>query len=97
MDTDSIFVPPEQAQEIVDLTVMNLIEKGVVDNKDFVRTESFSLRLRPTGARKVTEEFNSVMNHKTRSNTGKRTVLGICPVVEGKGVKPSACWKEEND
>ncbi|WP_445476358.1 CRISPR-associated endonuclease Cas1 [Methanococcoides methylutens] len=49
---------------IVDLTVMNLIEKGAMDNKDFVRTESFSLRLRPTGARKVTEEFNSIMNGK---------------------------------
>ncbi|KGK98714.1 CRISPR-associated protein Cas1 [Methanococcoides methylutens] len=49
---------------IVDLAVMNLIEKGAMDNKDFVRTESFSLRLRPTGARKVTEEFNSVMNGK---------------------------------
>ncbi|SES84820.1 CRISPR-associated protein, Cas1 family [Methanococcoides vulcani] len=49
---------------IVDLAVMNLIEKGAMDNKDFVRTESFSLRLRPTGARKVTEEFNSVMNSK---------------------------------
>ncbi|WP_135604826.1 CRISPR-associated endonuclease Cas1 [Methanococcoides sp. NM1] len=49
---------------IVDLAVMNLIEKGVMDNKDFIRTESFSLRLRPSGARKVTEEFNSVMNSK---------------------------------
>ncbi|ABE51535.1 CRISPR-associated endonuclease Cas1 [Methanococcoides burtonii] len=49
---------------IVDLTVMNLIEKGIMDSKDFIRTESFSLRLRPTGARKVTEEFNSVMNGK---------------------------------
>jgi CRISPR-associated protein Cas1 len=49
---------------IVDLAVMNLIEKGVMDSKDFIRTENFSLRLRPTGARKVTAEFNSVMNGK---------------------------------
>ncbi|MCM1987488.1 CRISPR-associated endonuclease Cas1 [Methanococcoides seepicolus] len=49
---------------IVDIAVMNLIEKGVMDSKDFIRTESFSLRLRPTGARKLTEEFNSVMNGK---------------------------------
>ena len=33
-----------------------------MDKKDFSRTESYSLRLRPTGARKVTEEFNSVIN-----------------------------------
>jgi CRISPR-associated protein Cas1 len=43
---------------------MNLIEKGAMDNKDFVRTESFSLRLRPTGARKVTAEFNTMRNGK---------------------------------
>ncbi len=48
---------------IVDLAVMNLIEKGAMDSKDFIRTESFSLRLRPSG-RKVTEEFNSLMNGK---------------------------------
>jgi len=35
-----------------------------MDSKDFVRTESFSLRLRPSGARKVTEEFNYVLNGK---------------------------------
>lgn len=35
---------------------MKLIEKDVMDNKDFVRTESFSLRLKPTGARKVTAD-----------------------------------------
>ncbi|MDR6223327.1 CRISPR-associated endonuclease Cas1 [Methanococcoides alaskense] len=49
---------------IVDLAVMNLIEKGVMDSKDFIRTESFSLRLKPTGARKVIEEFNFMMNSK---------------------------------
>ena len=49
---------------IVDLTAMNLIEKGAMESKDFIRTESFSLRLKPTGARNVTEEFNSVMNGK---------------------------------
>ncbi|NPE30342.1 CRISPR-associated endonuclease Cas1 [Methanococcoides sp. SA1] len=49
---------------IVDLVVINLIEKGVMDSKDFIRTESFSLRLRPTGARKLTAEFNNIMNSK---------------------------------
>ncbi|NPE29829.1 CRISPR-associated endonuclease Cas1 [Methanococcoides sp. SA1] len=63
---------------VVDLTVMNLIEKGVMDSKDFIRTESFSLRLRPTGARKVTEEFNSVMNGKVeyrKKNTSWGSVI----------------------
>jgi CRISPR-associated protein Cas1 len=33
-------------------------------NKDLVRTLSFLLMLRPTGGRKVHEEFNAVMNGK---------------------------------
>ncbi|ABE51555.1 CRISPR-associated endonuclease Cas1 [Methanococcoides burtonii] len=63
---------------IVDLAVMNLIEKGVMNNKDFIRTESFSLRLRPTGARKVTEEFNAMMNGKVeyrKKNSSWSSVL----------------------
>jgi CRISPR-associated protein Cas1 len=36
-----------------------------MDNKDFIRTESYSLRLKPSGAKKVTEEFNKWMNKKT--------------------------------
>ncbi|MDA0525773.1 hypothetical protein [Methanococcoides alaskense] len=51
---------------------MNLIEKGVMDSKDFIRTESFSLRLRPTGARKVTDEFNSLMNSKVEYRKKKK-------------------------
>ena len=35
-----------------------------MDKKDFIRTENYSLRLRPSGARKVTAEFNSVINGK---------------------------------
>ncbi len=35
-----------------------------MDKKDFIRTESYSLRLKPSGAKKVTEEFNKWMNKK---------------------------------
>jgi len=45
---------------------LNLIEKDSMGSKDFVRTENFSLRLKPTGARKVTAEFNSMLNSKTK-------------------------------
>ncbi|WP_292462316.1 CRISPR-associated protein Cas1 [Methanolobus sp.] len=35
-----------------------------MNNKDFIRTESYSLRLKPSGAKKVTEEFNKWMKKK---------------------------------
>jgi CRISPR-associated protein Cas1 len=49
---------------LVDLSVISLIESGKIENKDFIRTESYSLRLKPSGAKKVTEEFNNWMNKK---------------------------------
>ncbi|WP_406669951.1 CRISPR-associated endonuclease Cas1 [Methanolobus sp. ZRKC4] len=49
---------------LVDLSVINLIESGKMENKDFIRTESYALRLKPSGAKKVTEEFNNWMNKK---------------------------------
>jgi CRISPR-associated protein Cas1 len=49
---------------LVDLAVISLIESGKMENTDFIRTESYSLRLKPSGAKKVTEEFNNWMNKK---------------------------------
>jgi CRISPR-associated protein Cas1 len=49
---------------LVDLSVISLIESGKMDNKDFIRTESYSLRLKPSGVKKVTEEVNNWMNKK---------------------------------
>ncbi|MCC7577130.1 MAG: CRISPR-associated endonuclease Cas1 [Methanomethylovorans sp.] len=49
---------------LVDLAVINLVETEKIDTKDFIRTESYSLRLKPSGAKKVTEEFQNLMNKK---------------------------------
>ena len=49
---------------LVDLAVISLIDSKKMDDKDFIRTESYSLRLRPSGAKKVTKEFNNWMNKK---------------------------------
>ncbi len=35
-----------------------------MEDKDFIRTESYSLRLKPSGAKKVTEVFQNWMNKK---------------------------------
>lgn len=49
-----------------------------METKDFIRTKSYSLRLKPSGAKKVTAEFNSVMNGKveySKKNTTWGSVL----------------------
>ncbi|MCM2466679.1 CRISPR-associated endonuclease Cas1 [Methanoculleus oceani] len=47
---------------LVNLAVINLAEKSAMNAKDFVRTEIYALRLRSTGARKMTEEINAGFN-----------------------------------
>lgn len=49
---------------LVDFAVISLIESEKMDNKDFIRTESYSLRLRPSGAKKLTEEVNLWFNKR---------------------------------
>ncbi|WP_292471173.1 CRISPR-associated endonuclease Cas1, partial [Methanolobus sp.] len=49
---------------LVDLAVINLIETDRMEKKDFIRTDNYSLRLRPSGAKKLTEEFQTWMNKK---------------------------------
>lgn len=47
---------------LVDLAMIHLIETDAMEKKDFIRTESYTLRLRPTGAWKVTEAVNGWFN-----------------------------------
>ena len=51
---------------LVDMAVIKLIETEVMELKDFIRTENYNLRLRPTGARKVTEEGQAWFNKKVK-------------------------------
>ncbi|WP_052279157.1 hypothetical protein [Methanosarcina acetivorans] len=48
----------------MDLAVISLIESGAMESKDFIRTENYNLRLKPAGARKVVNEFSSMLNEK---------------------------------
>lgn len=41
---------------LVDLAVISLVESGAMETKDFIRTENYNLRLKPTGARKIVNE-----------------------------------------
>lgn len=51
---------------LVDMAVIELIETEVMENKDFIRTEKYTLRLRPSGAKKVTEEIQGWLNNKVK-------------------------------
>ncbi len=53
---------------LVDLAVIKLIETNAMEKKDFIRTENYTLRLRPTGARKLVTEINDQLNNKVRYN-----------------------------
>jgi CRISPR-associated protein Cas1 len=47
---------------LIDLTIIDLIENDRMEKKDFVRTESFTSRLRASGAQKVTQAVNIWLN-----------------------------------
>jgi CRISPR-associated protein Cas1 len=47
---------------LVEFTVLNLIETDSIDKQDFIRTENYGLRVKPSGARKLTSEFNVMLN-----------------------------------
>ncbi|WP_209616674.1 CRISPR-associated endonuclease Cas1 [Methanolobus bombayensis] len=49
---------------LVDLVVINLVESERMEKKDFIRTENYSLKLRPSGAKKLTEEVNLWFNKR---------------------------------
>ncbi|WP_292377492.1 CRISPR-associated endonuclease Cas1 [Methanosarcina sp. UBA289] len=57
---------------LVDLAVINLVESGAMESKDFIRTENYNLRLKPTGARKIVNEFSNKLNKKV-SYQGKKS------------------------
>jgi len=43
---------------ILDLTVISLIESGSMESKDFIRTEKYNLRLKPTEPGRLLMSFS---------------------------------------
>jgi len=54
------------------LAIIQMIKDEMIDKRDFIRTESYTLRLWPSRARKVTQSVNSWLN-KTVEYEGKET------------------------
>jgi CRISPR-associated protein Cas1 len=64
---------------LVDLVAISLVESGAMESKDFIRTENIrtenirtenirtencSLKLKPTGVRRIVNEFSNMLNKK---------------------------------
>ena len=56
----------------MDLAVISLVENGAMESKDFITTENYNFRLKPTGARKVVNELSNMLNKKV-SYQGKES------------------------
>jgi CRISPR-associated protein Cas1 len=49
---------------LIDVAVINALEKKMFDKKDFIRTENYNLKLRLSGARKLIKEVEAQLNKK---------------------------------
>jgi CRISP-associated protein Cas1 len=49
---------------LIDVAVINALEKKMFDKKDFIRTENYNLKLRLSGARKLIKEVETQLNKK---------------------------------
>ncbi len=49
---------------LIDMAVISAVEKKKMDDRDFIRTENYNLRLRPSGAKKLIEEIGIWFNRK---------------------------------
>jgi len=56
---------------LIDLAVISVIENDIFEKKDFIRTENYNLRLRPSGAKKllteIEKQFNKVVEFNGKS------------------------------
>lgn len=58
---------------LVDIAIINGLEKKVFDKTDFIRTENYNIRLRPSGAKKLIQELEEVFNKRVPYRNGDRT------------------------
>lgn len=56
---------------IIDVAIINGLEKGIFNKKDFIRTENYNIKLRPSGAKKLVKEVETQLN-KTINYLGRQ-------------------------
>lgn len=50
---------------LIDLAIINALEKKVFDKKDFIRTENYNIKLKTSGAKKLVKEIENQLNKTT--------------------------------
>ncbi|MDY9926079.1 CRISPR-associated endonuclease Cas1 [Methanosarcina sp.] len=49
---------------LADLSAISLVESGVMETKDFLRTENYNLGLKPAGSREIVNKFFNMLNKR---------------------------------
>jgi CRISPR-associated protein Cas1 len=62
--TPLVYDLQEPFRWLIDVAILNGLENKVFDKKDFIRTENYNIRLRPSGASKLTKEIEKQMSKK---------------------------------
>ncbi len=57
---------------LVDLAVINGLEKKVFQKEDFILTENYNMKLRPSGAKKLVKEVEAVFSQRAFYRDGNR-------------------------
>ncbi|WP_255680694.1 hypothetical protein [Methanosarcina sp. DH2] len=65
-----------------------------METKDFLRTENYNLRLKPTGVRKIVNEFSNTLNKKV-SYQGKESTWSYVIFLKVKGLAHYLTSKKE--
>jgi len=50
---------------LIDVAIINALEKKIFDKKDFIRTENYNIKLRPIGAKKIIKQIENQFNKTT--------------------------------
>lgn len=58
---------------LIDIAVINGLEKKVFTKSDFIMTENYNIRLRPSGTKKITKEIEAVLNRRVFYKNNDRT------------------------
>jgi CRISPR-associated protein Cas1 len=58
---------------LIDMAIVSGLEKNVFKKSDFIRTENYNIRLRPSSAKKLVKEVGMVFNDRVNYRGGERT------------------------
>jgi len=57
---------------LIDLAIINSLEKKVFQKEDFIRTENYNIKLKPSGAKKLVQEVEAAFSQRVFYRDGNR-------------------------